>query len=123
MRVIHEYNENRRVPQQVACLENGDFAGFLRLTKESGYSSWMYLQNVYAKNSPEQPLCVALSMAEYMLHDCGAYRVHGGGFAGTTLNLVPQAQEERFLRHMRQMFGDKSCYVLSVRPEGATLVF
>ena len=44
------------------------------------------------------------SMAEYMLHDCGAYRVHGGGFAGTTLNLVPQAQEERFLRHMRQMF-------------------
>ena len=46
MRAIHEYNENRRVPKQVACLENGDFDGFLRLTKESGFSSWMYLQNV-----------------------------------------------------------------------------
>jgi len=123
LRALHYYNENDRVHALVNAVKADQIDEIKRILIESGRSSWMYLQNVYAKNSPEQPLCVALSMAEYMLHDCGAYRVHGGGFAGTTLNLVPQAQEERFLRHMRQMFGDKSCYVLSVRPEGATLVF
>lgn len=123
LRALHYYNENDRVHALVNAVKADQIDEIKRILIESGRSSWMYLQNVYAKNSPEQPLCVALSMAEYMLHDCGAYRVHGGGFAGTTLNLVPQSQEERFLRHMRQMFGDKSCYVLSVRPEGATLVF
>ena len=123
LRAMHYYNENDRVHALVHAVKADQIEEIKRILIESGRSSWMYLQNVYAKNSSEQPLCVALSMAEYMLHDCGAYRVHGGGFAGTTLNLVPQAQEERFLRHMRQMFGDKSCYVLSVRPEGAAIVF
>ena len=84
------YNENDRVHALVNAVKADQIDEIKRILIESGRSSWMYLQNVYAKNSPEQPLCVALSMAEYMLHDCGAYRVHGGGFAGTTLNLVPQ---------------------------------
>ena len=82
----------------------------------------MYLQNVYA-NPANQSLCVALSMAEFMLRDCGAWRVHGGGFAGTTLNVVPVDQEERFVRHMNEVFGDHACHVLSIRREGAAIVF
>ena len=46
MRAIHFYQENQRVPKQVAALEEGNFPEFLRLIKESGYSSYMYLQNV-----------------------------------------------------------------------------
>ena len=66
MRAIHEYNENRRVPKQVACLENGDFEGFLRLTKESGFSSWMYLQNVIpAGYVDQQAMAVALGLCEH----------------------------------------------------------
>lgn len=123
LRAMHYYGENDRVHALVNAIKADDMEQIKRILIESGRSSWTLLQNVYPKNSAEQPLCVALAMAEYMLHDCGAYRVHGGGFAGTTLNLVPQAQEARFLRHMTQMFGDKSCHMLSVRAEGATLVF
>ncbi len=122
LRAMHYYEENNRVSSLVKAIEQDDLEEIKRLLIASGRSSWMYLQNVYAKNS-EQPLCVALAMAEQQLHGRGAWRVHGGGFAGTTLNLVPQDCEERFVQHMSAVYGDKACYVLSVRAEGATVVF
>ena len=39
LRAVHFYQENARVPKQVAALEQGDFDAFLKLIKESGYSS------------------------------------------------------------------------------------
>ena len=122
LRAMHYYSENDRVKAMVKAVQAQDVEAFKRILIESGRSSWMYLQNVYAKNS-EQPLCVALGLAEHLLSGCGAWRVHGGGFAGTTLNIVPLAQEERFLRHMRAAFGDGACHVLSIRREGAAIVF
>ena len=119
MRAIHEYNENRRVPKQVACLENGDFAGFLQLTKESGFSSWMYLQNVipagYVKH---QHVAVALGLCEHYLQGKGAYRVHGGGFAGTVQAFVPFELLDSFKAGIDAALGEGACHILSIRPQG-----
>lgn len=119
MRVIHEYNENRRVPQQVACLERGDFEGFLRLITESGYSSWMYLQNVIpAGYVRQQAMAVALGLCEHYLQGKGAYRVHGGGFAGTVQAFVPFDLLDSFRTGIDAALGEGACHVLSIRPQG-----
>ena len=119
MRVIHEYNENRRVPQQVACLEKGDFESFLHLTKESGYSSWMYLQNVIpAGYVQQQAMAVALGLCEHYLQGRGAYRVHGGGFAGTVQAFVPFDLLDSFRAGIDAALGEGACHVLSIRPQG-----
>ena len=119
MRAIHEYNENRRVPKQVAALEEGDFDTFLRLTKESGYSSWMYLQNVVpAGYVNQQAMAVALGLCEHYLQGKGAYRVHGGGFAGTVQAFVPYEILDSFVRGIDAALGQGACHVLSIRPQG-----
>ena len=122
LRAMHYYGENERVKQMIKAVQANDVEAFKQILIASGRSSWMYLQNVYA-HADTQPLCVALGLAEHLLAGCGAWRVHGGGFAGTTLNLVPLDQEERFLRHMRDAFGPHACHVLNVRAEGAVKVF
>ena len=119
MRAIHEYNENRRVPKQVAALENGDFEAFLRLTKESGFSSWMYLQNVIpAGYKTEQAMAIALALCEKYLEGKGAYRVHGGGFAGTVQAFVPYEILDAFQAGIDAALGEGACHILSIRPEG-----
>ena len=119
MRAIHEYNENRRVPQQVAALEQGDFDTFLRLTKESGFSSWMYLQNVIpAGYVKQQAMAGALGLCEHYLNGRGAYRVHGGGFAGTVQAFVPFDLLESFRAGIDAALGEGACHVLSIRPQG-----
>ena len=119
MRAIHEYNENRRVVKQVAALESGDFDTFLRLTKESGYSSWMYLQNVIpAGYVKAQAMAVALGLCEHYLAGRGAYRVHGGGFAGTVQAFVPHDILDSFVAGIDAALGEGACHVLSIRPQG-----
>ena len=119
MRAIHEYNENRRVPLQVAALEAGDFDTFLKLTKESGYSSWMYLQNVIpAGYVSQQAMAVALGLCEHYLMGRGAYRVHGGGFAGTVQAFVPNDLLDSFVAGIDAALGEGACHVLSIRPQG-----
>lgn len=119
MRAIHEYNENRRVPQQVECLERGDFEGFLKLTKESGFSSWMYLQNVIPLGYvDQQAMAVALALCEHYLQGKGAYRVHGGGFAGTVQAFVPVEILESFRQGIDGALGEGACHVLDIRPQG-----
>ena len=119
MRAVHEYNENRRVPLQVAALEKGDFETFLQLTKESGFSSWMYLQNVIpAGYTTHQDMAVALALCEHYLQGKGAYRVHGGGFAGTVQAFVPFEILESFRAGIDAALGEGACHVLSIRPQG-----
>ena len=119
LRAIHFYQENARVPKQVAALENGDFDGFLKLIKESGYSSYMYLQNVIpAGYKVHQDVAVALALAEHYLAGRGAYRVHGGGFAGTIQAFVPFDLLDAFVAGMDGALGKGACHVLSIRPQG-----
>lgn len=119
MRGIHEYAENKRVVQQVDALRTGDFDRFLRLIKESGYSSYMYLQNVIpAGYVQHQDMAVALGLCEHYLQGKGAYRVHGGGFAGTVQAFVPFELLESFRAGIDGALGEGACHVLSIRPQG-----
>lgn len=119
MRCIHFYQENARVPQQVAALKAGNFDLFLTLIKQSGYSSWMYLQNVIpAGYKAHQDVAVALGLAEHYLQGRGAYRVHGGGFAGTIQAFVPYDLLDSFVAGMDGALGKGACHVLSIRPQG-----
>ena len=119
MRCIHFYQENARVPQQVAALREGNFEKFLSLIKQSGYSSYMYLQNVIpAGYKAHQDVAVALGLAEHYLQGRGAYRVHGGGFAGTIQAFVPFDILDDFVAGMDGILGKGACHVLSIRPQG-----
>ena len=119
MRAIHFYQENERVPQQVAALEQGDFNKFLALVKESGFSSYMYLQNVIpAGRTRNQEMAIALGLCERYLAGRGAYRVHGGGFAGTVQAFVPFDLLESFRAGIDGVLGEGACHVLSIRPQG-----
>lgn len=119
MRAIHFYQENARVPQQVAALKNGDFDTFLALVKESGHSSYMYLQNVIPAGYKEhQDVAISLALCEHYLNGRGAYRVHGGGFAGTVQAFVPFDILESFRAGLDAVLGQGACHVLSIRPQG-----
>ena len=119
LRAIHFYQENARVPQQVAALREGDFEKFLSLVKQSGYSSYMYLQNVIpAGYKAHQDVAVALALCEHYLEGRGAYRVHGGGFAGTVQAFVPNDLLDRFVAGIDGALGKGACHVLSIRPHG-----
>ena len=121
LRAFHFIQEDERVPEQVAALKEDRIRDFLKLIIDSGRSSYMYLQNIYA-DPADQSLSLALCLAENMLQGCGAWRIHGGGFAGTTLNFVPQDLTEKFVNVMEQAFGEGACSVLNIRPVGAARV-
>ena len=119
LRAVHFYQDNARVGKQVAALESGDFAGFLELVKESGRSSYMYLQNVIpAGYKAHQDVAVALALCERFLQGKGAYRVHGGGFAGTVQAFVPNEILPQFKNGIDAVLGEGACHVLSIRPQG-----
>lgn len=119
LRAIHVYQDNARVPRQVAALRRGDFAAFLALVRQSGYSSYMYLQNVIPAGYVEhQDVAVSLALCEHYLQGKGAYRVHGGGFAGTVQAFMPFELLESFRAGIDAALGEGACHVLSIRPQG-----
>lgn len=123
LRALHFFQENRRVQRQAQALRDGDFDAFLRLTQESGSSSWVYLQNVTpAGETQHQAMAVALALCDTLLQGRGAYRVHGGGFAGTVQAFVPNDRLEQFRAGIDAVLGVGSCHVLSIRPEGGIRV-
>ena len=123
LRAMHFYNENVRVEKQAKALKAGDFEAFKALVVESGFSSYMYNQNVYTcRAAANQPVSVALAICQDVLNGKGAWRVHGGGFAGTIQAFVPADLLDEFKSRICAVFGEKSCYVLNIRPEGGIKV-
>jgi len=123
LRALHFFADNDRVDRQVQALETGSYGRFLDLVRESGRSSWMLLQNCYPARAPrEQGVPLALALSESLLGDDGAWRVHGGGFAGTILAFVPDAKLDAYLSGMRAVFGPGSCHALSIRSAGAVML-
>ena len=123
LRALHWYEENLRVEEQVEALEKGDFERFKSAVKESGNSSFKYLQNVYSgKNVQEQNLSIALGISDSVLKGNGISRVHGGGFAGTIQAFVPDALVSSYKNIMERTFGQGSCYILHIRPEGGVKI-
>ena len=124
LRAMHFYAENKRVDAEIAALESGDFEQFKKLVIESGRSSYMYNQNVFtASDVKHQGVSLALAMCEYLLAGKGAWRVHGGGFAGTIQAFVPVDLLSDFCEKIEAVFSKGSCYVLSVRPFGGIKLF
>lgn len=119
LRALHFYGENERVDKESAALVNGDFSAFKALVIESGYSSYMYNQNVFAPKDPKnQPVSLALALSEAILRGKGAWRVHGGGFAGTIQAFVPNEMVETYRQGMEAVFGEGACHILAIRPVG-----
>ena len=120
LRAIHFYQDDRRVARQLEALEKKDLNTFLRLVRQSGRSSFMYLQNVSThRDSRIQPMAVLLAQAEELLGDRGACRIHGGGFAGTIQAFVPLDLLETFTRRMEALTREGSCYILNIRSSGS----
>ena len=119
LRAIHVYKENRRVIAQKDALAAGKIDDFLTLVNESGRSSWMYLQNICPTDAVNrQPVALALALCDTLLGGAGAFRVHGGGFAGTVQAYVPLAKLEHFVAGMEQVLGKGCCQVVNVRNHG-----
>ena len=123
LRAIHFFEDHTRVSKEVKALEEGNFDRFKELIRESGNSSFKYLQNVYSnKNVNVQSVSVALALSDLILHGRGVCRVHGGGFAGTIQAFVPDDAVAEYKQRIEACFGEGACYVLKVRKYGGMKV-
>lgn len=125
LRSFHFIRENERVDKQVDALRKNRFQEFLRLVKESGDSSFKWLQNIYTvKNVKEQGVTLSLALSEAFIDEIGegACRVHGGGFAGTIQVFLPLEAVEEYVRRLEPVFGKGSVNVLEIRPFGSVMV-
>jgi galactokinase len=120
LRAYHFQGDNQRVVNQVVALEKNDFKSFLGMVIESGYSSYMYNQNIFPVNNvKEQGVSLALALSEMVLKGQGAWRVHGGGFAGTIQAFVPQNLLDKYVNTLEHVFGKGSCQKLFIRQKGS----
>jgi len=120
LRAIHFQKDNQRVVDQVAALERNDFKAFLNMVVDSGYSSFMYNQNIFPVNNVrEQGVSLALALSELVLKGKGAWRVHGGGFAGTIQAFVPHDLLDNYISTLGHIYGKDSCHKLFIRHQGA----
>ncbi|MBR3594317.1 MAG: galactokinase [Clostridia bacterium] len=123
LRALHFFADNKRALDEKVALQNGDFCEFLSLIRKSGDSSYKYLQNVFStSNVGEQGISLALALTDKYLGERGAYRVHGGGFAGTIQAFVPLDMLDGYIDVIESAFGKGNCYVLKIRPVGGTKI-
>ena len=124
LRAIHYFEENARTLAQRDALQAGQFAAFAALVLESGRASFALCQNVYCSTDVRhQGLSVALALSQSILQgSTGAWRMQGGGFAGTIQAYVPQSLLERYHSEIERVFGKGSCYILRLREQGAVKV-
>lgn len=123
LRAAHFFSDNARVRKETEALDANDFPAFLHLVRESGRSSAELLQNLYSTKKPiEQGIPLALMVSGRLLGDHGAFRVHGGGFAGTIQAFVPEELTGQYQMTMEALFGEGCCYVLNIRSEGGVQV-
>ena len=124
LRAIHYFEENARALAQSNALKSGHFYDFMKLIRESGHASFQLCQNVYcASDVKHQGLSVALAISQHILEENGgAWRMQGGGFAGTIQAFVPQKCLESYRAAIEAVFGQGSCYVLRLREQGTIKV-
>lgn len=123
LRAIHFINETTRAGDEAEALKAGDLKEFLALVRQSGDSSFKYLQNVYSnKDVTVQNVSLALAVSDTVLTSAEVSRVHGGGFAGTIQAFVTKANAGRYKQYMDRVFGSGACEVLSIRKYGGIRV-
>lgn len=122
LRSLHFYEENDRVDKAKSALINRNTEELLELINESGNSSWKYLQNCHIpSDTTEESVCVALALSELFIQNAGrgACRVHGGGFAGVILSIIPSGASQDYIRFMSEYIGGKNIFRMSLRDTGA----
>ena len=124
LRAVHYFEENARALAQRNALVSGDFNAFLQLILESGHASFALCQNVYCSTDVRhQGLSVALALSQTLLEgQGGAWRMQGGGFAGTIQAFVPGMLTAKYPDAIEKVFGAGSCYLLRLREQGALRV-
>lgn len=125
MRALHFFEENKRVEAEVKALKEGDFGTFLENITASGNSSWKWLQNVYTTaDVQEQGISIALALTELFIakKKKGACRIHGGGFAGVIMVMLPNELIEEYVAYIEGAIGEGNAYRMSIRPYGAICV-
>ena len=122
LRAFHFVDETRRVVDATNGLKNDDLDAFFEAVIGSGESSWKLLQNLHVEASDNQEMPLALEMSRRMLKGKGAWRIHGGGFAGTILAFVPSDILEHYAAAMDAVFGQGATTILSIRPEGVVCI-
>lgn len=122
LRALHFFEENKRVEAEVKALKEGRFSDFLNNITASGNSSWKWLQNCFTNSAyQEQGITVALALTELFIagKQRGACRVHGGGFAGVIMAMLPNDLVEEYVAYIEKALGEGNAYRMSIRPYGA----
>ncbi len=123
LRAFHFFRDNETAQAEAEAVRAGDYDKFFELVKRSGRSSYMYLQNVFAPSMPKsQAVSLTLALCDELLGERGAYRVHGGGFAGTVQAFVPHDMLDEFKAKIDAVLGEGKCMVLSIRPVGGAQI-
>ncbi len=125
LRALHFFEEEKRVDEAREAVTDGDSDKLLRLMGESGKSSYEWLQNAYCTENPkEQPIPLALCLTELFLKRCarGICRIHGGGFAGVIMAILPREEREDYTAFLSQYFGRENIYRMGLRRFGAVEV-
>ena len=118
LRALHFFRENVRVADMLSALKTNRLDAYFDGVLASGRSSFCYLQNVFTTaNVAEQGLSLSLCLCESL--PVAAFRVHGGGFAGTIQAYVAQDKVEQFRLAQDAVFGEGACRVLHIRTVGA----
>jgi galactokinase len=119
LRAAHFFEECGRVDRAIDAVDSGDIARFLSIITECGNSSFEYNQNAYCIKTPtRQGVPVALAISQVILSGRGAWRLQGGGFAGTIQAFVPDGLLDEYCRALHRVFGEDACHVLRVREDG-----
>ncbi|MDY3079184.1 MAG: galactokinase family protein [Oscillospiraceae bacterium] len=113
-RAKHFFDENERVPKMRDALIALDGQEYMRLMNESGRSSERYLKNIVTSVTDDRKLQTGLEMSAKLLDGVGAWRVHGGGFAGCVQALMPTGFFEHYKTEMEKIFGYGSCRELKL---------
>lgn len=125
LRALHFFEENKRVEAEVKALKENRFDDFLDGITASGNSSWKWLQNCYTNsNVQEQGISIALALTEMFIAEKkrGACRIHGGGFAGVIMAMLPNDLVDEYVTYIEKAMGEGSAYRMSIRPYGAICV-
>ncbi|MBN2544409.1 MAG: galactokinase [Spirochaetes bacterium] len=123
LRSFHFYEENKRVSEAVNAVKKNNMNDFLKIINDSGDSSWKLLQNCYiSAEKKDQNIPIALTLTGLFLGAKSypfACRVHGGGFAGVILIILPDKITGLYKNYIEKYFGKDSCMIMNIREQGA----
>lgn len=122
LRAMHFFEENNRVDRAYEAIKKDDELSLLETINESGQSSWEWLQNCYTVQNPkEQKITLILALTRLFLNriNKGACRVHGGGFAGVIMCVLPKEETENYVNYISEFAGRENVYPMNIRLFGA----